>query len=139
MKKHINSERGLTLVELLAAIAISSIILLLILNVHLLGQNQYKEQSTKAERLYDVAYVAKVVTKEIRKAVHAETDGNKNLILNKGLPNEIIFKEENNQILFNGSILAQGTVSFDKTGKKIKVTIESKDKKKNVATEIYMR
>ena len=110
------------MVELLAVIVIGSIIILLIFNVHLFGQNQYKEQSTKAEQLYDVTYVAKVITKEIRKAVSAETDGlqlkvNKILILNKDLSNEIIFKEENNQILMNGKLLAQGTVKFNKNGR----------------------
>lgn len=68
MKKYLNNEKGLTLVEILAVIIIGSIILLLISNVHLFGQKQYKSQSEKTMHLYDVSYAAKVITKEIRKA-----------------------------------------------------------------------
>ena len=68
MKKYIKNEKGLTLVEILAVIIIGSIIMLLISNVHLFGQKQYKSQSEKSRHLYDVTYAAKVITKEIRKA-----------------------------------------------------------------------
>lgn len=142
MENYTNNERGLTLLELLAVMAISSVIILLILNVHVFGQKQYKEQSTKVEQLYDVTYVAKVITKEIRKSVSAETDGSKILILNKNLADEIIFKEEENQILMNNKQLAQGEVSFTKTGSKIIIIIKSKDrdgKTKGIETEIYTR
>ena len=68
MKKYFNNEKGLTLVEILAVIIIGSLIMLLISNVHLFGQKQYKSQSEKSRHLYDVTYAAKVITKEIRKA-----------------------------------------------------------------------
>ena len=68
MKKYSEYEKGLTLVEVLAVIIIGSIIMLLILNVHLFSQKQYKSQSEKSRHLYDVTYAAKVITKEIRKA-----------------------------------------------------------------------
>ncbi len=68
MRKYLNNERGLTLVEILAVIIIGSIIMLLISNVHLFGQKQYKSQSERSRHLYDVTYAAKVITKEIRKA-----------------------------------------------------------------------
>jgi len=68
MKKYLNNEKGLTLVEILAVIIIGSIIMLLISNVHLFGQKQYKSQSEKTRHLYDVTFAAKVITKEIRKA-----------------------------------------------------------------------
>ncbi len=68
MRKYLNNEKGLTLVEILAVIIIGSLIMLLISNVHLFGQKQYKSQSEKSRHLYDVTYAAKVITKEIRKA-----------------------------------------------------------------------
>ncbi|KAA0965336.1 prepilin-type N-terminal cleavage/methylation domain-containing protein [Sporosarcina sp. ANT_H38] len=67
MRKYLNNEKGLTLVEILAVLIIGSIIMLLISNVHLFGQKQYKSQSEKSRHLYDVTYAAKVITKEIRK------------------------------------------------------------------------
>ncbi|MEK5039118.1 PilW family protein [Sporosarcina sp. FSL K6-3457] len=147
MENYTNNERGLTLVELLAVIAISSVIILLILNVHVFGQKQYKEQSTKAEQLYDVSYVAKIITKEIRKSISAETDGSKILILNKNLSDEIIFKEEDNQIFMNAKQLVRGQVNFTEVGGKIAITIKSKERNdatgkvetKEIETEIYMR
>lgn len=68
MNKVLKNEKGLSLIELLAVLVIGSIILLLISNVHLFGQKQYKSQSEKSRHLYDVTYAAKVITKEIRKA-----------------------------------------------------------------------
>ncbi|HJF32401.1 MAG TPA: prepilin-type N-terminal cleavage/methylation domain-containing protein [Sporosarcina psychrophila] len=68
MKKYLRSEKGLSLVEVLAVIIIGSLIMLLISNIHLFGQKQYKSQSEKSRHLYDVTYAAKVITKEIRKA-----------------------------------------------------------------------
>jgi prepilin-type N-terminal cleavage/methylation domain-containing protein len=68
MKKYLNNERGLTLIELLAVLIIGAIIFLLISNIHIFSQKQYKEQTIKAEHLFDVTYAAKVITKEIRKS-----------------------------------------------------------------------
>ncbi|MCG7336998.1 hypothetical protein MHZ95_17195 [Sporosarcina sp. ACRSM] len=68
MHKHLSNEKGLTLVELLAVLVTGTIIFLLISNVHLFGQKQYKSQLEKTEHLYDVTYAAKVITREIRKA-----------------------------------------------------------------------
>ena len=51
-----------------AVIITGSLFMLLISNVHLFRQKQYKSQSEKSRHLYDVTYAAKVITKGIRKA-----------------------------------------------------------------------
>ncbi|GAA0498321.1 hypothetical protein GCM10008986_26760 [Salinibacillus aidingensis] len=61
-----HNEQGMTLVELLAVLAIISIILLLIGAVHLFGVNQYQTQSEEVRTQSDIRYAAKDITKEIR-------------------------------------------------------------------------
>ena len=68
MKSFIRNEKGLTLVELLAVFAIGAIVLLFLTSIVTIIQQQYNEQSTQSESLFDVTYAAKVVTKDIRKA-----------------------------------------------------------------------
>ncbi|QHS24264.1 prepilin-type N-terminal cleavage/methylation domain-containing protein [Virgibacillus sp. MSP4-1] len=65
-KKH--KEQGMTLVELLAALAIISIILLLIGAVHLFGVSQYQTQSEEVRTQSDIRFAAKDITKVIRRA-----------------------------------------------------------------------
>lgn len=62
------NERGLTLVEILAALAISSLLMLLIFSTVVFIQNQYKDQSSDSMQLNDLTYIAKVMTKDARKA-----------------------------------------------------------------------
>jgi prepilin-type N-terminal cleavage/methylation domain-containing protein len=92
MKKYIKNDNGLTLVELLAVLAIGSIILILISNVHLIGQKQYKSQSENANSLNDVTYAMKVITKEIRKAKNPQWINEHEIILD-----EINYKFDNNE------------------------------------------
>ena len=76
MRGQLRNERGLTLIEVLAATVIGTMLILLIGNALLFGLKQYKNQSTKAQELTDVTFVAKVITKEIRKATEIKTYNN---------------------------------------------------------------
>ncbi|MFE6167719.1 type II secretion system protein J [Viridibacillus arvi] len=67
MMKIITNEKGVTLLEILAAIIITSIVATLIFNVQLSSSKQYDKQLNKNQQLNEVSYVLKVITKEMRK------------------------------------------------------------------------
>ena len=66
MKKLLRNEQGLSLAELLATLAIASLIGVFIISVHLLVQKQYSSQSTEIQHLTDITIAAKAITKDIR-------------------------------------------------------------------------
>lgn len=146
MKKYLNNERGLTLVEILAVIIIGSIIMLLISNVHLFGQKQYKSQSEKSRHLFDVTYAAKVITKEIRKAEKVMLKDNI-LTVTLNDTNETVFELRNDAILKNTSPFVLGISEFmiipaDDNKRKLKIKINSLEqngKNESIETEIYLR
>lgn len=68
MMKIVNNEKGVSLVEILAAIVITAIVITLIFNVQLSSSKQYDKQLNKNQQLNEVSYVLKVITKEMRKS-----------------------------------------------------------------------
>ncbi|MEH7276290.1 PilW family protein [Neobacillus vireti] len=65
-------EKGVTLVELLAALALISIIVLLASSIHLFGQKQMTVQSKEIQNQSDERLAMNIITKEIRKAQSVE-------------------------------------------------------------------
>ena len=62
----------MTLVELLASIALLSVVLSLVGAVHLFGQKQYLTQSYSARQSNDFAYTLSVISREVRKTPFAD-------------------------------------------------------------------
>ncbi|MGB9342558.1 MAG: hypothetical protein WCB13_04100, partial [Trichococcus sp.] len=56
----------MTLIELLASIALLSVVLSLVGAVHLFGQKQYLTQSYSARQSNDFAYTLSVISREVR-------------------------------------------------------------------------
>ncbi|RNF41273.1 prepilin-type N-terminal cleavage/methylation domain-containing protein [Planococcus salinus] len=138
------SEKGITLVELLAALVISSIIVVLAMNIFSTGQNQYNSQNIKVEQLNDVRYALKVITKEIRQADKVEIEDPH---LKLGTDSSVIFTFEDGEILHNGVPLLLGIQEFpfEKDEKDNRILIikvkssEQKGKMQQLQTEIYIR
>jgi len=63
-----NNEKGVTLIELLAALSLLSIILLLASSVHLLGIKQSSSQTAEINNQSNVRLAINIITREIRKA-----------------------------------------------------------------------
>ncbi|MHA6259348.1 PilW family protein [Sporosarcina sp. CAU 1771] len=139
MKKSKNNEKGLTLVEVLAVIVIGALIIILISNTHLFGQKQYKNQSGKAEGLYDISYALKVITKEIRKSETpiwlSDTEFSLDDVIYK-------FDKANESITSNGSVLVKDITDFEieetNPNSKWKISIVNKSNKK-VETQIVIK
>lgn len=79
MKK---SEKGVTLIELLAAISLLSIILLLASSVHLFGQKQMNSQTSEVQVQSQERLAANLITKELRKAKTVEIKNPNELTIN---------------------------------------------------------
>ncbi|WP_419959141.1 prepilin-type N-terminal cleavage/methylation domain-containing protein [Psychrobacillus sp. BM2] len=143
VKKYINNEKGLTLVEMLAVIIIGAIIIVLVSNIHLFTQKQFKSQSEKTGQLYSVTYAAKVITKEIRKtdgsAIITNTTNNDKISITNEI--EYSYDKVNKSIIAkNGTVLARNIKEFyvKKNGNEVILKIISVDNEK-VNTKIILR
>jgi prepilin-type N-terminal cleavage/methylation domain-containing protein len=76
------SEQGITLVELLAALTILSIVMLLVSSVHLFAQKQMNSQSKDIQIQSDERQAMNLITKEIRKAQTVEVKNQNELTIN---------------------------------------------------------
>lgn len=76
------SEKGVTLVELLAALTILSIVMLLVSSVHLFAQNQMHSQSNDIQIQSDERLAMNLITKEIRRAQTVEVKNRNELTIN---------------------------------------------------------
>lgn len=148
MNKQLKEERGLTLIEVLAATVVGTIVILLIGNTLLFGLKQYKNQSEKAQDLTSVTIVAKAVTKDIRKAMSVEIeDGDLILEIEDENENEKViykFDTENRIILKNEQDFYTGIELFkiSMSNNKLNLIIKSKDKNgipEEINTELYLR
>lgn len=150
-KKVCNDETGITLVELLAAISILSIVILLAGSVHMFGQKQFIEQTKSASQANDLSYAMTVMSKDLRKKEATKIDVNSSGIIekdDKGKETEI-YTIKNNQLKKGEEVLANNVkesskdhTAFTKEGDKIVIkleTIAGVRPKKTYETTIYFR
>lgn len=70
----IKSEKGVTLIEVVSALALLSTVLFLAGSVHFFSQKQMTVQSAEVRTQSNVRLAAKLLTKDIRRAVNVEED-----------------------------------------------------------------
>lgn len=68
MISRLKTEEGITLVELLASIAILSIVILLVGSVHIFGQTQFISQTETAIQSNDLRFSLSLVSRDVRQA-----------------------------------------------------------------------
>lgn len=149
MKKLLRNESGLTLIEVLAAAVIGTMLLLLIWNALLFGLKQYKNQSTKAQDLTDVTYIAKIITKDIRKAekISIGKTGDSLFLTIDNDTKIYVFNESEGTLLLNERPIFSEIKSFYiRRDKKVPNILEIKithysdnSEEEKINTEIYMR
>ena len=145
----LRNESGMTLVELLASIALLSVVLSLVGAVHLFGQKQYLAQSYSAGQSNDFAYTMSVISKKVRKTSFADVtiseseSGDAILTVDAeafSQQGEQLVKN-NDQVLANG--VADFTVELNATEKSVAIVLESMAKYNNQSkgyqTKIYLR
>lgn len=69
------NSRGLTLVEVLAVVVISTIIMITIASVLSNSSNTHVKQKEDSKQLYDTSYALKILTKDIRKSTSLSHTG----------------------------------------------------------------
>lgn len=138
MKPIYKNERGLTLVELLAAIVIGSIIMIFVTSILTQSLNEQKRQTSNNKQHTEMRYVLKLITKDMRKST--TFDGNKFTSLNNSDVATYKFDEDNHLITRNDVVIASNINDFKLTNKTSSVRIEIESLNGNsIDTELYFR
>ena len=146
-KINLRNESGMTLVELLASIALLSVVLSLVGAVHLFGQKQYLTQSYSARQSNDFAYTLSVISREVRKAPFDDITVSESMdtLLIDGA---VAFSQQDSQLVKNtNQVLAEDVEDFvvtpDATTKSLKIVLKSlsemNSQPKEYQTTIYFR
>jgi type II secretory pathway component PulJ len=69
----LNSEKGITLVEVLATLVLISMVILLASSIHIFSQKQTQTQKSNIDQQTNVRLAANILTKEIRNAKSVTT------------------------------------------------------------------
>ena len=146
-KINLRNESGMTLVELLASIALLSVVLSLVGAVHLFGQKQYLTQSYSARQSNDFAYTLSVISREVRKAPFDDITVSESMdtLLIDGA---VVFSQQDSQLVKNtDQVLAEDVEDFvvtpDAETKSVKIVLKSlsemNSQPKEYKTTIYFR
>lgn len=123
MKKLYN-EKGITLAELLAALAIGSIIVILITSVFMTFHKQYDRQSEEIRALTNVSTATQAITNQIRSATDVDVDESEN-ILTIFLPDQTItYARVNEHLEKNNHVYLQKISKFEVERHGNKITLE---------------
>lgn len=133
MNRLYRNEKGVTLVEMLAAISITALIVLMITSTHIFVQNQFNNQRQELDQINDLTYVLKLITNDFRKTPPAAivvTDEH-NLLLDSDhyswdIAEEALYK--------NGQIIVRQIESFFVTEheQEIHLTIKQTDQEEKM-------
>lgn len=111
--KYYRNEQGLTLIELLAVLAIGSLIMISLVSVQIFVQKQYDRQSTKINELTDITIAAKAITKEIRSAGEVKPVDQTNEIILILENDEISYRLEDNILKKNDAAYIHKVKQFN--------------------------
>lgn len=126
-----NNEKGITLVELICALALLSMVLLLASSIHMFSIKQSTVQKTEIQRQSDDRLAMNMLTKEIRKADSSKVKVEHNIITIDGTS----YYLEGNSLKKGDQVFVSNIESFSAAldGDKIKLKIG------NISTTIYLR
>ena len=136
------SEEGVTLIELLAALTLLSIIILLASSVNIIGQKQATTQNTEIQGQTNVRLGLNIITKEIRSAESVSAINNI-LTIKKNNEEVKYFLDTDNHILKkNGEPLISNIKKFkiEQTTDNITISISSNNTPSTtLETTLYFR
>ena len=150
-KQVLKNEAGVTLVELLASIAILGIIIALAGSVHIFGQRQFRNQTESAKQANDISYAMSVMSTDLRRhsADEVNVTGTGVIeIMNEDGEAVLTYRKSGHKLVNRVAVMIEYVTEFtaeelvDSEGILIKVSIQS-DKAgveaKNYQTTIYFR
>lgn len=138
---HLKNENGFTLVELLASLAILSMIISLIGSVTMFGIKQYDTQTSAASQSNDYSYALSVLSKEVRSAEKVDiSEGSISVDGTVFVQDEsrLIKKTNTEQEVLAENVKTGGFQIVRNADKTINITLESA-KQKMYETTIYLR
>lgn len=137
----LKNERGVTLVELLAAIVIISIVFIFLISIQVIIQNQYKKEMKNTSQLTDITIAMKSITKDLRSAKDITIPNDRYLIIENFSENDVEYILEDNILKRNGSSYVYELKSFyveEKEEKIVFIKLES-ESGKILETEVAIR
>ena len=107
------SEAGITLVELLAVLALLSIIIALVGSAHMFGQKQYRKQAAIASQSNELTIALATMTRELRNLKANQVEVKEGAILIDGVVTFSLIDEELRSK--EASVIAQDIQTFTAT------------------------
>jgi prepilin-type N-terminal cleavage/methylation domain-containing protein len=135
-----NKRKGMTLIELIVALFILSIVIMMGYSMSIFGIRNFSNQSSAVNNQSNIRYAMSYISKEIRKAESITVSDNKIKV-----NNTTEYKLEGNIIKKNTNNFVQGIGSFVvvQGGKKITISIislpDSNGQTTTMSAEIYIR
>ncbi|SOB93912.1 hypothetical protein SAMN05880501_101719 [Ureibacillus xyleni] len=138
MKIRLTTEKGMTLLEVLAVSTLSVLLFGLIFSILMNSINHQNKEMDETTQLTDVTYLLKVVTKDVRNSTKLETN-NQTMRLKSGT-DYITYEFTNNTILRNGQPLGADITYFSLSNNGSGgVTVEIQTPAQQEVTIIYFR
>jgi type II secretory pathway pseudopilin PulG len=141
MRALFKNQKGISLVELLAVLALLSMVIMLISSTHLFGQKQFSSQSDQIQHEANVRYVMNVITKEVRTAPTDKITITNNKIKTQNGE----FRLQGNRFYRDDIVIEEGIAEFTikRTGNEITIKIKSEpnefNKTASLSTNLYIR
>lgn len=123
MSKWFKNEEGITLIELLASLALLSVVIILIGSVHIFGQKQFSSQTEANSQANDLRYSLAMISREARSAENVKVMS----------ANEIVI--DGNTYLFDKPTLKKNTTIISSRVEDFKVGELEKDKLIHITIE----
>jgi prepilin-type N-terminal cleavage/methylation domain-containing protein len=141
MRSFFTNQKGITLVELLAVLALICTVMLLINNVHFFGQKQFSSQSKQVQHESNVRYAMNVITKDIRTSPPQTISvANNRIETSNGA-----FRLQGSTLYKDDKVLEEGIAEFtvEQNGNEIVISMKSVpnqfDKAASLSTNLYIR
>lgn len=145
MQAFMKNNKGMTMIELLVAFALLSLVLLLIGNVHLSGQKQYTDQTKQISDQANVRLAAKVMTQDIRSASPTTVSVDNGVLIIDDI--QYKYNSAEQAIYKDDSPFVTNIKEFVPTKRGDKITLKmisttvpnQKDHSASLTTDIYLR
>jgi len=100
-----SNEKGTTLVEMLVALALVSVVLSGLMGVYWVGSKSYENQAASSDAQYAARMAAQIIVEDIRGAAEAETqeEGAKLRLLTTSGEDVVYYRQENNWLYRDGN------------------------------------
>ena len=148
-KEILTSETGVTLIELLAAIAILGVIIALAGSIHLFGQRQFQSQTKSAGQANDLNHAMTEMSTDLRRYSANQVEVSTGSIVVKNNADETIssYQKTGNKLMHDNAVLIDFVSSFSAEmisdqGIQIKISVHSNEagvEAKDYQTTIYFR